>query len=266
MGKVHVLLAAAQLLVAARNGVANKGILVIRKTRGLLFSSRPVIAATALVAVLGITGTAYGAKLITGLDIKDGSITAVDLSKGAHGALKGDKGARGAIGIGGSRGAKGTAGVVGVAGPLGPIGAASTAPGPQGLIGVTGNQGNPGPQGSIGAASTVQGPAGVQGATGAQGSTGSTGAASTVQGPAGVQGATGAQGCRRSLAVRALRVSRAPRARRDLRGAGRHRPCGTTEGATCTVPGGSGTIHWSNTGGSTWQMACINVASACGQR
>ena len=36
---------------------------------------------TALVAVLGITGTAYGAKLITGLDVRDGSLTSVDLSK-----------------------------------------------------------------------------------------------------------------------------------------------------------------------------------------
>ena len=47
----------------------------------LLRSSKPVMVMTALVAVLGITGTAYGAKLITGLDIKNGSITAVDLSK-----------------------------------------------------------------------------------------------------------------------------------------------------------------------------------------
>ena len=63
--------------------------------RGLLRSSRPVMIMTALVAVLGITGTAYGAKLITGLDIRDGSITAVDLSKGAHHALEGDKGKEG---------------------------------------------------------------------------------------------------------------------------------------------------------------------------
>ena len=40
--------------------------------KGLLRSSKPVMVVTALVAVLGITGTAYGAKLITGSDIKDG--------------------------------------------------------------------------------------------------------------------------------------------------------------------------------------------------
>jgi len=37
--------------------------------------------------VLGITGTAYGARLITGFDIKDGSIAAVDLSKSAQASL-----------------------------------------------------------------------------------------------------------------------------------------------------------------------------------
>src|SRR3954462_13792649 len=121
MGKVHVLLAAAQLLVAARNGVANKGILVIGKTRGPLFSSRPVIAATALVAVLGITGTAYGAKLITGLDIRDGSITTVDLAKGTKNSLHGDQGDKGATG---AKGAKGNAGAAGAPGALGLTGAA----------------------------------------------------------------------------------------------------------------------------------------------
>ena len=71
----------------------------------LLCSSKPVMVVTALVAVLGITGTAYGAKLITGLDIKDGSITIVDLSKGTQNSLQGDKGAKGAKGNLGATGA-----------------------------------------------------------------------------------------------------------------------------------------------------------------
>ena len=49
---------------------------MFKNLTGLLRSSKPVMVMTAFVAVLGITGTAYGAKLITGLDIKDGSITA----------------------------------------------------------------------------------------------------------------------------------------------------------------------------------------------
>ena len=64
-------------------------------SKGLLCSSKPVMVVTALVAVLGITGTAYGAKLITGLDIKDGSITTVDLAKGTQNSLQGDKGDKG---------------------------------------------------------------------------------------------------------------------------------------------------------------------------
>ena len=55
---------------------------VLKLSKRLLCSSKPVMVVTALVAVLGITGTAYGAKLITGLDIRDGSITTVDLAKG----------------------------------------------------------------------------------------------------------------------------------------------------------------------------------------
>ena len=65
------------------------GIPVLKMPKRLLCSSKPVMVVTALVAVLGITGTAYGAKLITGLDIKDGSITTVDLAKGTQNSLQG---------------------------------------------------------------------------------------------------------------------------------------------------------------------------------
>ena len=73
-------------------------------SKGLLCSSKPVMVVTALVAVLGITGTAYGAKLITGLDIRDGSITTVDLVEGDAESLQGDKGDKGSTGAKGAKG------------------------------------------------------------------------------------------------------------------------------------------------------------------
>ena len=177
--------------------------------RGLLGSSKPVMLMTALVAILGITGTAYGAKLITGLDIRDGSITAVDLSKGAQATLRGDTGGKGDKGL---KGAKGDEGDLGRTGATGAVGA----------TGATGNQGAVGAQGA-------QGSQGPQGTQGSQGSVGNTGAASTVAGPPGSPGGTG--------------------------GVGPAGP-GTTQGSVCTVPGGlTGTIHWSNPGGSTWTMS-----------
>ena len=54
---------------------------MLKMSQAAALQLQAVMVVTALVAVLGITGTAYGAKLITGLDIKDGSITTVDLSK-----------------------------------------------------------------------------------------------------------------------------------------------------------------------------------------
>ena len=84
--------------------------------KGLLRSSQPVVVVTALVAVLGVAGTAYGAKLITGSDIKDGSVAVVDLSKGAHASLQGARGPAGTNGHLGRTGARGGAGVAGVNG------------------------------------------------------------------------------------------------------------------------------------------------------
>ena len=63
---------------------------------------------TALVAIFGISGTAVAAKrLVTGADIKNGSITGVDLSKSTQDALRGKKGA---AGVTGARGFKGVGG------------------------------------------------------------------------------------------------------------------------------------------------------------
>jgi hypothetical protein len=128
---------------------------------------------TALVAVLGIGGTAYAAKLITGANIKDGSITVADLSRKTQTSLHGAAGAKGLIGSKGSAGAKG-------------------ARGSKGRLGVTGAQGVHGIQGAVGAAGPAgaQGAAGSPGATGLQGANGSNGAA----GAAGTNGSNGAPG------------------------------------------------------------------------
>jgi hypothetical protein len=154
---------------------------VLTKCKQLLGSSRPVVVASALVAVFGITGTAYSAKLITGLDVRDGSLTTADLSKGAQSSLHGAKGTRGA------KGAKGVKGVIGAVGRRGVRGIAGVA-GAQGINGGYGQTGAQGPiglqglTGSSGAASTVAGP---------QGPIGTTGAASTVPGPQGPIGPGG---------------------------------------------------------------------------
>ncbi|MDP9255797.1 MAG: hypothetical protein M3Q31_04495 [Actinomycetota bacterium] len=55
-------------------------------TKGLLRGSKPVVLAVAVVAAMSVGGTAYATKFITGADIKDGSITASDLSKGTKSA------------------------------------------------------------------------------------------------------------------------------------------------------------------------------------
>ena len=193
--------------------------------RGLLRSSKPVVLMTTLVAVLGISGTAYGAKLITGLDIRDGSITTVDLSKNTQAAFHGDKGDKGnkgndgapgaqgitgAIGLTGARGvtgdtgagvqgAQGSVGLTGAIGPLGltglqgDAGADSTVAGPQGDTGATGSAGLQGIAGNQGNQGPI-GLAGSQGAIGVTGTTGASGADSTVAGPQGNPGVTGAIG------------------------------------------------------------------------
>jgi hypothetical protein len=78
----------------------------------------------AVVLALAIGGTATAAKLITSSDIKNGTIKAKDLSKGAKRALKG------------KRGATGPAGPAGPIGPAGPAGAQGP-PGPSAISQVT---------------------------------------------------------------------------------------------------------------------------------
>jgi hypothetical protein len=81
----------------------------------------------AVVIALGVGGTATAAKLITSADIKNGTIKAKDLSKGAKRALKGKRGPTGPAGLAGPAG---PAGAPGTAGPAGP-------PGPSALSGIT---------------------------------------------------------------------------------------------------------------------------------
>jgi len=119
---------------------------------------KKVIAVLGAVALtLLITTGAFAAnKMLTGANIKNGSIEAVDLSKSAKAALKGQSGEKGATGEKGETGAKGATGAKGETGAKGDAGAtgASGAKGDKGDKGETGAAGPQGPQGE-------QGPAGI---------------------------------------------------------------------------------------------------------
>jgi hypothetical protein len=118
----------------------------------------PSMVVAIVAVVFATTGSAFAARsLLTGADIKDGTITRADLSpsaaaaKGAHGArgprgkrgVRGPEGPQGADGLIGPAGERGPAGATGADGPLGPHGATG-AVGPQGPIGPDGPQGIPG--------------------------------------------------------------------------------------------------------------------------
>lgn len=83
----------------------------------------------AIVAAIlaGTAGVAEGARaLLTGEDIKDGSLEAKELSKKARAQLKGARGPRGLQGLPGAAGAMGAAGATGAAGQDGSNGAAGS--------------------------------------------------------------------------------------------------------------------------------------------
>jgi hypothetical protein len=88
---------------------------------------RKVIAVLGAVALtlLITTGALAAPKLLTGLDVQDGSLGLVDLSESAKAALKGQTGEKGATG---AKGETGAAGPQGVPGPKGE-------PGSPGVIG-----------------------------------------------------------------------------------------------------------------------------------
>ena len=92
---------------------------MLTRLRTPLRGSAPIVLVTALVAVLGIVGTAGATKLITGASIKDGSLTAADLSKKTRASLHGAKGIAGRKGDRGSRGALGMTGATGAVGSNG---------------------------------------------------------------------------------------------------------------------------------------------------
>jgi hypothetical protein len=136
----------------------------VRKVFRPRISPATVIACIAV--VLALTGSAFAAKaLITGSDIKDGSITRADLSRGTVRSLKGRRGPAGAAGVDGFQGPQGPQGSTGPQGPMGPAG-------PAGRDGARGPIGDTGPLGPRGA----QGERGERGADGAPGPPGADGA------------------------------------------------------------------------------------------
>ena len=126
--------------------------------------------------VLSSTISATAASLITGAQIRDHSITAVDIANNTltttqikDGSLRVADFAPGSV----------LKGATGAQGPEGPQGAT----GPRGYQGATGLQGVAGPAGPAGGPQGPQGPQGIQGPSGATGATG-------AQGPAGMSGNT----------------------------------------------------------------------------
>src|SRR5262245_41807482 len=98
---------------------------------------KTIIACTA-VALLAGAGTATAANMVTGKDIKDGTIQKRDLSSTVRSALD-------------TPGAPGTPGAVGPKGATGPAGST----GPRGLTGVSGEKGAKGDKGEKGDAGQV---------------------------------------------------------------------------------------------------------------
>jgi hypothetical protein len=75
--------------------------------------SRPVIASVIVSLVVGGVGSATAASLITGKQIKNGSIQYSDLSKKAKKKLRGKRGKTGAAGVAGAKGDAGAKGAEG---------------------------------------------------------------------------------------------------------------------------------------------------------
>ncbi len=126
--------------------------------RGLREKASPAMIVAVAAFVFATTGSAFAARtLITGSDIKDGSITKADLAPSAQAAkaqrgprgprgprgFQGEQGPQGDQGLIGPQGERGATGAVGPTGPVGPVGST----GAKGDIGVTGAQG---PQGDPG--------------------------------------------------------------------------------------------------------------------
>ena len=87
---------------------------------------KSAIIAAVIATVISATAATAATTLITGAQIKNGSIGAVDLSAGAKRALKGQHGPVGPQGATGARGPTGAQGATGVAGPAGGLDPAKT--------------------------------------------------------------------------------------------------------------------------------------------
>jgi len=122
--------------------------------RGLLRGRAGMVLAFMLGLVIATAGTATASRLITGRQIKDGSITAKDLSPAVRARLvrtggattTGPKGETGPAGIPGPAGSAGPGGPKGDSGSQGLAGDAG-APGPKGDKGDPGGTGSQGPEG-----------------------------------------------------------------------------------------------------------------------
>ena len=175
-------------------------------------SKRFIAAAAAVGLLIGVpTAGAAGVSMITGKDVKNGSIMKRDLSAGVQKNLKkravngvngatgatgatGAKGATGATGIAGKNGVNGKDGAVGPMGPQGPEGADSTVPGPNGESAYELAVAN-GYEGTLDEwMDSLKGDEGVRGPVGPAGSEGTPGKDSTVEGPRGPQGDVGPVG------------------------------------------------------------------------
>jgi Collagen triple helix repeat (20 copies) len=156
-----------------------------------LFRPSQVVAYVALFVALG--GTSFAAVMVTGRQVKDGSLTGTDLKNGSvtgkdlknrsvttydvrDGSLMAKDfkfgqlpaAAAGAQGIRGFKGDTGSTGAAGATGETGETGAT----GATGAVGETGSAGDAGPQGDPG----VEGAPGAQGPQGDPGSAGTNGA------------------------------------------------------------------------------------------
>jgi hypothetical protein len=117
------------------------------------------VAYLALFVALGGTSFAAADKLLPrssvgSVQVINGSLEKVDLSRSAVRSLRGNRGFEGAAGPKGPVGASGPQGPVGASGPQGPAGA-SGAQGPRGDVGPQGPQGATGPTGPQGPGATT---------------------------------------------------------------------------------------------------------------
>jgi hypothetical protein len=138
------------------------------RRRLLRANASPSMVVACIAVILAMTGSAFAASaLITGADVKDGSLTRADLSGRTIRSLKGRRGPRGRNGQDGFVGPEGPQGSTGERGPIGPQGIQGPA-GPKGATGDTGRQGPQGIQGRTGDTGQ-QGPPGNDGAPGTPG-------------------------------------------------------------------------------------------------